>query len=162
MPNKKKFPEQEEDESGRGGKSGEIEFRYKDAFTGPTRDDLLPPNEIKRLMIVHKDTHKMRVDKQKQLREERVALKEGKYIPNNERVYQKGFGASSGGSSSRYKKHPISDKAYFSGKDKQVVGVPTLTESNTNEDLKEALENKLENKYQNVPKFNPKPRYPGS
>ncbi len=159
---KSPFYDEEEDEGkGSGGKSGEIEFKYKDAFSGPTRDDLLPPNEMKRLMVVHKDTHKLRVDKQKQVREERLALKEGKYVPNNEKSYQKGLGSSGGRGSSPYKKHPISDKAYFSGMDKQVVGVPTLNESNTNSDLKDALENRFENKYQNTPKFNPKPRYPG-
>ncbi len=157
---KKQISSTEEDDEGSGGKSGEIEFRYKDIFSGPNRDDLLPPQEIKRLLVVHKETHKMRVDKQRQAREERAALKEGKYVPSLESKYQQGMSSGPGGSS-KFKKHPISDRAQFSGIDKQVVGIPSLNEAKTNEELRDALENRLENKYLNQPKFNPKPRYPG-
>jgi hypothetical protein len=105
--------------------------------------------------------HKNTVEKQKQLRTERAALKEGKYVPSMEKKLSQGLGGGQGGMS-KFKKHPISDRAQFSGIDKQVVGVPTLSETNTNDDLREALENRLENRYQNQPKFNPKPRAPGT
>ena len=71
--------------------------------------------------------------------------------------YRQGLGGGSG-NTSRFKKHPISDKAQFSGIDKQVVGVPSLNEADTNAEMKEQLDNRLENKYRNVPRFNPRPR----
>ncbi len=149
----------DEGEGGRdsGGKTGEIAKRYKDILSTPKRDDLLPPSEIKRLLSVHYETHKDRVTKQKITREQRAALKEGRYVAPQSRA---GLGS---GRHSPYKRHPISDKAQFSGIDKQVVGVPTLNEADTNNDLKDALENRLENKLQNrlqnrptsTPKFRP-------
>ena len=159
--NGKKISEEEDDEGsqGSGGQTGEIEFRYKDAMSVANRDDLLPASEIKRLLIVHKDIHKERVDKQKATRAERNALKEGKYVAPSIAQQLSGRGA---GRSSPYKKHPISDKAQFSGVDKQVVGIPTLNEAKTNEELKDKLENKLQNRLQNAPKFNPRPRPPGT
>jgi hypothetical protein len=165
----KKYPEKpfiennQEDESGdsggeQGGQSGAIEFRIQD-LVGPARDDLLSPSEIKRLLVVHKDLHKSRVDKQKALRDERAAIKEGRYVSTMETKYGKGYGM--GGGVSKYKTHPISHKAQFSGIDKQVIGIPTLNEADTNPEAKDALENRYENKHRNTPKFNPRPRYPG-
>jgi hypothetical protein len=159
--NDKKIPLTGDDseDGGTSGQTGEIEFRYKDAMSVANRDDLLPASEIKRLLIVHKDIHKQRVDKQKATREQRNALKEGKYVAPSVAQQLAGGG---GGSVSPYKKHPISDRAQFSGVDKQVVGIPTLNEANTNSELKDKLENKLQNRLQNTPKFNPRPRPPGS
>jgi hypothetical protein len=149
-----------EEDDGKGGKSGEIEFRFHDALLGPSRDDLLPPSEIKRLFTVHQELHQDRVTKQKQLREQRLAQKEGRYIPppSASQQLKQGLGGAGGGSSP-YKKHPISDK--FSGIiDTKVVGIPSLTDANTNDQLREALENKLQNKYQlgNQKRFDPRPR----
>jgi hypothetical protein len=152
----------EEDTGGIGGQTGEVEFRYKDAMSVKNRDDLLPDSEIRRLLVVHKEIHKARVDKQKATRNERYSQKEGKYVVPTV-AQQLGQGGSGG--VSPYKKHPISDKAQWSGIDKQVIGIPTLNEADTNPEMKDRLENKLQNKLQNrlqnTPKFNPRPRPPG-
>jgi hypothetical protein len=158
--NEKKIHDESDDsdEGGNGGQTGEIEFRYKDAMSVANRDDLLPATEIKRLLIVHKDIHKQRVDKQKATREERNALKQGKYVvPSVAQQLAGGRGAKV----SPYKKHRISDMAQFSGVDKQVVGIPSLSDAKTNEELKDKLENKLQNRLQNTPSFNPRYRPPG-
>jgi hypothetical protein len=157
-----KIIEDETGESGSGsfgGQTGEVEFRFHDATQVANRDDLLPPEEIKRLLIVHKETHKARVDKQKITREQRNALKQGVYVAPT--VAQQLGRGGSGGSVSPYKKHPISDKAQFSGIDKQVIGIPSLNEADTNPEQKDKLENRLQNRLQNAPKFNPRPRFPG-
>jgi hypothetical protein len=145
-----------------GGKTGAIEFRLQDGSAALRRDDLLSPNELKRLLQVHDELHKGRVHKQKTTREERSAKKDGRYVASMESKYRQGLGGGGdGGTASRFKKHPISNMAQFSGIDKQVVGVPTLNEAETNADLKNDLENRLENKYRNTPRFNPRPRPPG-
>jgi hypothetical protein len=140
-----------------GGQTGEIAFRFHDAMQVSNRDDLLPPEEIRRLLIVHKETHKGRVDKQKVNREQRNALKEGVYVAPTV-AQQLGRG---GSGSSAFKKHPISDMAQFSGIDKQVIGIPSNNEADTNPEQKDKLENRLQNRLQNTPKFNPRPRPPG-
>lgn len=153
---------QDDDEGGSDGKQGNIEFRFVDERLKPTRDDLLPPNEIKRLHNVLKDVHKGHVDKQKRTRDERKTLKNGKYV-----APQQGRSLGGGGSAShRHSNHPLlSKKAQFDGIDKQVVGIPALNEADTNPDLKAELENRLENRLQNrlqnTPQFNPRPRFPG-
>jgi len=149
----------DDDESGTTGQRGAIEFSYKDAFTGPTRDDLLSPQEIKRLTLVQKEAHEAFVNKQKILRESRANPDKPKYDVTKQQ--QKGYGHSAGGGTSQYKQHRIASLAQFSGTDKQVSGIPTLSEQQTNEAAKESLENSLQNRYVNQPKFNPKPRPPG-
>lgn len=140
--------QEESGEGGQGGKSGEIEFRYHDVLSAPKRDDLLPPGEIKRLLIVHQEVHKDRVVKQKIAREQRAALKEGRYVAPTAEQLRQGL-SGGGGGVSPYKKHPISNMAQFSGVDKQVVGVPTLNEADTNPEMKDALENRLQNRLEN-------------
>jgi hypothetical protein len=150
--------EKDKDETGEGGgfsgASGEIEFRYKDIYATAPRDDILPDSEIKRLLTVHRDLHKDRVDKQKMTRKERLASKEGRL--HHTRDSQHGLGMGGGGGASNYKKHPISDRAQFSGVDRQVAAIPTQYEAETNLELSEKLENRFVLK--NAPKFNPKPR----
>lgn len=154
--NNKNNEEDGDGEGSLGGSSGKIEFRYKDSLSGETRDDLLSPTEVKRLLSVHKEIHKGRVEKQKSKREERAALKERKLTSSQMGNYQQGRGASA------YKQHPISNHVQFSGMtDNEVIGLPAQNEADTNPELKEALENRNENKLRNMPKFNPRPRYPG-
>ena len=160
------IPDEEEGGSGgesSGGSTGEIHFRYKDAMSVEPRDDLLPPSEIKRLLAVHKELHKDRVDKQKITRKERKALKEGRVTRVAEQGFRVGRGFGGGaGRYSPYKQHRIAQKAQFSGMDKQVIGLPSENRAETNEEQRDALENRLENRnelrFQNTPKFNPKPR----
>ncbi len=142
-----------EGEEGKGGVAGEIRFRYRDAASLEPREDMLPESEIRRLLIVHRDLHKDRVDKQKNLRKERAALKEGKLNIQNMNRQAMGMG---GGGMSKYKRHPISNKAQFSGIDRQTIGIPTEFDAETNMEMRDKLENRLQ--LRNAPKFNPKPR----
>jgi hypothetical protein len=138
-------------QTGSGGKSGEIGFRIQ---TEIFRDDLLHPGEIKRLLQIHSEAHKEFVNKQKILRKERAALKEGR---KDYSAQQRG--THSGGTTvSRYKKHPISNKAQFSGIDKQVSTLPSENEAETNEKLRNDLENRYNHRLQPTRQFNPKPR----
>lgn len=139
-------------ETGSGGKTGEVGFRFK---TEIFRDDQLPPAEIRRLLQIHKEAHKAYVTKQKLTRKERLALKEGRKDLTSQ--YRLGQGAGGGGLSS-YKKHPISNKAQFSGIDKQLSALPTENEADTNAELREKLENKYNHRYTPTKQFNPKPR----
>src|SRR5579864_3712730 len=93
---KKKQNKEDEDEDKGGGKSGKINLRFK---TEVLRDDLLSPDEMRRLLLVHADLHKANVDKQKVLRKERADLKSGK-----KQDHQLGQGL--GQRNSRFKKHP--------------------------------------------------------
>jgi hypothetical protein len=152
----------EEEGGGTGGQTGEIEFRYQDAMSVAKRDDLLPPGEIKRLLIVHKDVHKLRVDNQKALREQRAVLKEGKYVAPT--VAQQLAAGRGGGRSSPYKTHRLTQHAQFSGMvDQKMVGIPSENNAETNPEMKDKLENRLElgNKLTARPQFHPKPRPPG-
>jgi hypothetical protein len=144
-------------QGGQGGAAGEIRFRYKDAMSIEPRDDALPLTELNRLLAVHKDLHKAYVDKQKLTRKERKILKEGRASLTSRQDIGLGRGGSGGGHSN-YKKHPISDKAQFSGVDRQISALPTKNQADTNEQQRADLENRLELRHQNVPKFNPKPR----
>jgi hypothetical protein len=153
---------------GKGGQAGEIRFRFRDAAQLPPRDDALPPSEIKRLLIVHKELHKSRVDNQKTTRKERQALKEGRL--NQVASYQQrmaGFEGIQG--SSKYKQHPISNRAQFAGIDKQLIGIPTEFNAETNLEMRDKLENKnrlthrneLRNELRNENRYTPKFRPPG-
>lgn len=142
---------EEEGDEGQSGVGGKIEFRYKDAASLGPRDDMLPPHEIQRLLVVHRELHKERVDKQKSTRKERSALKEGKVYVRS--AAQQALGVRS---SSNYKKHPISNKAQFSGRDSQVTNIPTDFDAETNLEMRNKLENRFT--HTNIPKFNPKPR----
>jgi hypothetical protein len=138
-----------------GGQTGKIHFRFRDAASLPPRDDVLPPNEIKRLLIIHNDIHKNYVDKQKQTRKERAALKKGKkHLMGHQQIR-----GTHGGGASKYKKHPISNKAQFSGIDKQIIGIPTEFSAETNLEMQEKLENRFVNRQ--VPRFHPKPQRNG-
>ena len=156
------FGQIESDEEGEGGTgtgggaAGEIKFRYKDPYSVSPRDEQLPSEEIKRLLTIHKDQHKGQVDKQKQTRKERAALKEGKVLYNKQQNQGRGFGP--GGRMSNYKSHPIALKAQFSGIDKQVSNLPNENEAKTNPELQNRLENRNELRLGQRQTFNPKPR----
>ena len=151
------YPGGDEEEGGEGqsGVGGKIHFRYKDAASLGPRDDMLPPHEIRRLLEVHGSLHKQRVDKQKLTRQERAALKEGKVHLKS--ATQQASALRNGGIS-KYKKHPISNKAQFSGMDRQMIGVPSEFDAETNLEMRDKLENRFT--HRNTPKFNPtlKPR----
>lgn len=163
------LPDEEGDqgESGQGGISGAVEFRYRDILSEDARDDLLPDSEIHHLLIVHEDIHKQRVDNQKNTRKERDDIKNGRIKSQNYDALglRVGRGAGGGSGGSAYKTHPLSEHAQFSGAtDRKVTGVPSDNLSVTNEkdknDLLNELDLRLRNRLQAAPKFNPKPRGP--
>jgi hypothetical protein len=153
--------------SSQGGKSGVIEFRYRDILSGEIQD-ALPDTEINHLLVVHEGIHKERVDKQKIERKERDKIKKGLVSAQNYdslglRIGGSGSGGGSG--SSPYKSHPLSDHAQFSGAtDRKVTGVPSDSLSETNDKNKNDLLNELDLRnrltLQAAPKFHPKPRGP--
>jgi hypothetical protein len=154
-----KHPEYDDSQEGegegkgtQGGKSGEVGFRIK---IETSRDDMLAPSEIRRLLKTHQEIHKSYIDKQKLLRKERSALKEGRKDLVAQYRAQHGLGGAGG--SSPYKKHPISNKAQFSGIDKQVTSLPAENEAETNSELRAELENKYNHRLQPKRAFNPKP-----
>lgn len=146
-----------EGDSGTGGQSGQIEFKDFIGTGERLRDDLLPADEKKRLLSVHKDTHEIRVKKQKELRDQRQSLKDGK-IPLQ--TYRQGVMGT--GMNSQYKANPVlANKAQFSGIDRQVNTLPTENVADTNDALRDKLENQYRKTYvpQYAPTFNPKPQY---
>jgi hypothetical protein len=153
--------EADSDESGRsgeGGQTGAIEFREFITLGEQLRDDLLPADEKKRLLIVHNQVHELGVKKQKSLREQRQAIKEGR-VP----MHQYGAG---GGTNSSYLPHPELNKAaQFSGTDQNVNLLPTENTAEINQAQREELQNRYqlryaqENTLKNTPRFNPKPQF---
>lgn len=143
------------DDSGTGGQGGQIEFHDFIGRAGSQRDDDLPFDEQRRLLAVHNDTHEFRVKKQKETRDQRKDVKNGK-VPLKD--YKQGMAASMG---SQYKTHPaLHDKAQFSGVDRQVNALPNENVADTNEANRNELENQYRKRYQPevAPKFNPKPQ----
>lgn len=143
------------DEDGGSGTGSQIQFA--DFITGRSglREDQLPPDELRRILAVHDDAHEARVKKQKELRDQRKDLKEGKMTLDEYRQSQK---------NSQYPPHPLlSEKAQFSGMDKQNNPVPTDSQTQTNEGDKNELENqyRLRNAPEMGKKFNPRPQFPG-
>src|SRR5580704_9590922 len=92
----------EDDDDDKGGSSGGIESHYQDVSSTMQRDDVLSPKEQKRLLAVHKDVHKARVDKQKATRKERKEAKEGPVNLTTRKAYTGEMGMG-GGSYSKYK-----------------------------------------------------------
>lgn len=145
----------DEGEGGEGGegKSGEVGGPRIHIET--SRDDLLSPSEINRLLEVHREYHKGYVDKQKLTREDRAALKEGRKTLRQQQ--QMGMGLGRGQGSSPFKKHPISDRAQFSGIDRQVSFDPRNFDADTNAEKQNENELKYNLNFQPKRQFNPKP-----
>lgn len=141
-----------DDTTGEGGKSGSIEFRDFLSSNETLRDDLLPPDEVKRLLIIHKEGNEARLKKQKTLQDQRNDMKNGKVSLQDYRQGLKGGGMESG-----YKPHPAFEKSpQF--QDPQVNMLPTENREQTNDELKNELQHEYQLKYmpQYVPQFNPK------
>jgi hypothetical protein len=132
--------ESEGEGGGKGGRTGEIAFRYHDVLSSQPRDDVFPEAEIRRLLIVQEELHKQQVDKQKITRKERDDIKKG-------RVQSKGYDGlglrkgGSGGMESVFDSHPtLSKTAQFSGGiDNKVTSVPSDSLAETNDDIKQQL-----------------------
>lgn len=145
----------EDKDEGSGGQGGKIEFH--DFVTGPgsRRDDQLPPDEIRRLLIINNDDQKDRVRRQKDLREERQKAKAG-----NKARKESGHGLSAG-MSAKYPPHPILSEK-LRGADPQVNPNPSENNVQTNEANKNELQHKYQLRHQpqlaHRPQFNPKPQ----
>jgi hypothetical protein len=151
------FEQKDEDEGGESGQAGSgIEFHF-DLLTEEPRDDLLSPEELKRLLKVRNEWHYELVKKQKIERKTRNEIKEGK-----KPSFSNAYGNAGYGMESAFKSHPINQKAYFSGIDKKVIGIGSESLAKTNEGQKNELKQRLEPKkrlqHEHVPKFNPTPR----
>lgn len=129
--------------SGQGGKSGQIEFRDFTGMGERARDDLLSPEETRRLLAVHQAINEGAVKKQKDLRAQRTQVQEKKISLSQ---YREGKGMGSG-SVSQYKTHPHLQK--FNGADPKVSMVPTEQVVETNPELRNKLEHQL--RYQPSP-----------
>lgn len=158
------YPDEEGGEGqggeGRGGKDGKIHFRFKDAASLEPRDDMLSPNELKRLLIVHKDIHKARVDNQRTTMEERKAAKEGRLhqlASHQERL----MGMRGNSAASNFKSnHPLNNHAQFAGIDNKINSIPNQSTVETNQELRDKLENRFQHQF--VPRSAPTFRPPGS
>lgn len=149
---KNKLDEEGDDSSGQG--SG-IEFRDFMTGLGSQRDDQLPPDELKRILLIHGEAQEERVKKQKELRDQRKDLKSGKISLDAYRQEKQA------GMRSQYPPHPaLSNKAQFSGIDKQNNPMPTENNAQTNEANRNELElqYRLQHQPQLAQKFHPKPQ----
>lgn len=152
----KQKSEQSDEGEGGSGQAGGIAFRDFVTGTSQQRDDQLLPDELRRLRAVHNTAHELRVKKQKEVRVERENVKNGKVTLAD---YRQSKAAEL---SSKYPPHPLlANKAQFSGVDKQENQVPSLSETQTNDENRNELENRYEKKYQPEmgKKFHPKPQY---
>ena len=141
--------------TGTGGKSGAIEFREFIKSSESLRDDLLSGEEKRRYLGVHERQHEGVVKKQKNLTDERKKLKAGKISLAAHRT-----GLSAASLNTQYKSHPVlSQKAQFSGIDRQVNALPDENIADTNKENRNELQNRYQLKHQpqNRPNFNPQP-----
>jgi hypothetical protein len=161
-------PDEEEDKETQGGSdsgtngtsdSG-LQFVDFAGITGkPLRDDLLPPDEIKRLLVIAANGHKESVRKEKTKRDAIKAVKDNKLSVAN---YREQFG----GAKNEYKTNPIlANKAQFSGISPEVTPNPTDSKTNTNEGEKNELTNEYrlthQLQYDARPRYTPQPKPPG-
>lgn len=152
---------QQEDGDGRGsgsGGQGKLDFKDFTGITGqPMRDDVLPPDEMRRLLIIAARGHKESVKKEKTKRDGIKALKEEKTSLQDYRQ-QMSAGAN------QYKANPkLADKVQFSGASPEVSHIPNDSLTNTNEEAKNEKKNeyRLTHQLRNEPQFNPQFKPPG-
>lgn len=137
---KKHFLSDEEtgDDSGStgtsGGAAGQIEFRDFLAGSESLRDDLLPPEEKRRLLAVHQSEHEQRVKKQKEKRDLLNSVKDKK-IPL--KTYREGLMGSN-----PYKVHFLSSTVQFGSgiTDKNMNSVPNENNAETNNEKRKELQ----------------------
>ncbi len=155
--NKNPNTKNEDEDSGTGAKGGAIEFHDFITPNQSKREENMPPDEVARLRAVHKANHEAIVKKQQALRQYREDLKNKKISMETHRENQ------ANEMNSNYPAHPIlSNKAQFSGIDKQENQVPTMSETQTNDENRNELElgYKLKHQPEMGKKFHPKPQYP--
>ncbi len=141
----------EDDDSGAGGQSG-IDFVDFTDSKSTRRDDLLPAEEMRHLLITHKEKHEGMVKQQKEARlQEKVAQK-----TNN---YAAAPGSGGGGTSPHKEFPPLNKFGKSSLVDKTVSYSPNENDAKSNPELRNELTNKLDlrNRLTAQPQFNPRP-----
>lgn len=135
-----------------GGAQGQIEFHDFLAPGISEREDL-SYDEERRLLSIHKDSHEWHVKKQKDLREARKALREGK--KTYQQFREQGYGR---GGTGNMPNHPIlANKAQFSGIDKQESPMPNENVAETNPGDRNELE--MQYRLTHTPEFTARPRF---
>jgi len=153
------FEEEEDDNSGDvGGKTGEVNFRYRDAMSTAPRDDDLSPAEIKHLLAVNESGVLDRVARQRDTIKEREKQKNNPTLHQERGVSLRGGGG--GGSASSSPPHPLlSTKPQWTGADPQTTPLPTENKSEANPELKKEYNYRLNPHL--VPKSSPPRFIPG-
>lgn len=151
----------EEHEEGGSGESGGTgtQIKFHDFTRAENfRDDLLPPEEMRRLLLVHKDLHTGNVKKQKELQAYREEVRAGKIS-----IEQYRQGLQGGEGKVKYKTNPrFLRSQQFSGTSNNMTPLPSDNNAETNQDKKELVyRNELKLQNQPVPQFNPRPNRPG-
>lgn len=136
------------------GGAGKIEFRDFLANAENLRDDLLPPEEMRRLIIVHREIHLSGVKKLKELQAYREAVKEGK-VPLE--TYRQGLDPDP--TRRNFKQNPRLKSPQFTVIDNKVNPLPNINVAETNQDKRQELVYRNELKNRPVPEFNPKPSF---
>lgn len=152
----KRQDDEDDDDEGSGGSRGDLGF-HDFLGTQSLREDLLPPDQLKRIYAEHRAQHETRVKKQKTLRDQYKAVKEGKQSVNGLREQR------ASALNGAYPPHPVlANKAQFSGIDKENNPNPADNIADTNEADRNELENqyRLQHAPKIQPKFNPKPQMP--
>lgn len=168
--NRQLWQEQQDDEGRSGGSAGgsggrgKLDFKDFTGITGqPMRDDLLPPDEIRRLLKVAAAGHKVAVNKERTKRQAIQTLKADKMSRQD---YRQQMGSGAGYGANQYKTNPkLANKVQFAGTSQEVTNIPNDSNVKTNEEAKNELinEHRLthEHRYEAQPKFNPQPKPPG-
>lgn len=154
MADKNKYQNKQvnDDDTGQGGRSGQIEFVD---FIGINSKE-----ETKRVQAMHQGVHEAIVKKQKASIEALQAVKDGK-VPLQ--TYHQGLGMGGGGSTGNKAGHPLSKAAQFSG-DAKINPIPSEYAGVTNEGEQQEADNKFELRYapQNAPRNTIRFRPPGT
>jgi hypothetical protein len=135
----------------------------------PAREFPLSLSDQRRLLAMHDEVHKNNVLKQKSIKEDRKQIREKNVKVGAHRWgYGTGIGTGTGvgGGQNQYKNHPtLSNKAQFSGIDKQINPLATDNVSDTNNADRNELQNQYTLRYapELAPglRFNPKPQFRG-
>lgn len=126
------------EDEGSGSGSGERTQRFKGSLS-ERRDDALPPEEAKRLLLQHKELNQKAVRDARNEQQNRQALKEGPVNLTSAATRVQGAGSGTRGSSP-YKEHPISKKFRGEGK---TTPIPDQNIAEINAERQNELQNRL-------------------
>lgn len=142
----------QDDKGTRGGRGSQVDIRIA-TWAGDSRNEPRTPAERREFALRHEFTQLARA---RETRERKNSLTAGREPSpdslNRGQAFRPGQGGEAGGTSP-YKKHPISNTAYFSGKEQSKVPLNETDQKN----LEDRPENKLRNQlaFRNTPKWTP-------